>query len=624
MGYTCSEFLHDLLAIRKVLIVLLTPILLLPVPLSVETKEAQCAYVVIIMAIYWVSEALPIAVTALLPIILFPLVGMMSAKDVSSKYVTDTTMLFLGGLVIASAIEHWNIHKRIALRILLIVGSEPHWLMLGMMLPTWFLSMWISNTATTAMMIPIANAVLVQLRDVKEMEETTDQPELNGVDNKALELESVTVTEKHNGSVNNDTAQQELKTSTSEDGSSSMDDDKFGAEHLRMSKALSLAIAYSANVGGIGSLTGTGPNLVMKGQSDIVFQKYGAESPITFASWMQFGLPLSAICLVILWIWLQIYFLRCKSCFSCCHKQDKNTSRQVTEVLRKEYDALGPITFAQGAVLGHFLLLVILWISRDLGGVGGWGDLFPPKTVTDSTPSILISASLFLFPSEVPRLFRCGKDAHSISESKASTKEVKPLMSWKVVEKSIPWGIILLIGGGFALADGSQQSGLSSWLGDKLTVFSSFDPWVMNLILCYIVAAATEVTSNTAICTLMMPIMAELAIKLGVNPLYYMFPTAIATSFAFMLPVATPPNAVVFSYGYVKVIDMVTAGFLMNIVAVLVLIGATESWGESIFHFHTEPDFFKNSTLLLQNNTIMNATTSCICPNVTLPFNSTV
>ncbi|XP_060071030.1 solute carrier family 13 member 2-like [Ylistrum balloti] len=608
MDYTFREFLRDVLAIRKILIVIFTPIVLLAIPLSVQSKEADCAYVVIIMAVYWVSESLPIAVTALLPIILFPMVGMMSAKDVSAKFVNDTTMLFIGGLVIASAIERWNIHKRIALRILLIVGSEPHWLMLGMMLPTWFLSMWISNTATTAMMIPIANAVMVQLKDARELKEKTEHPELDGFDNKALELESITVTEKREENnlkeMDNSNAKSPNANSDDEDGSE--------AEHLRMCKALSLAIAYSANVGGIGSLTGTSPNLVMKGQSDIVFQKYGAESPVTFATWMQFGLPLSAVCLVILWVWLQIYFLR--SCFSCCHKQDKSTSRQVREVLQKEYAELGPITFAQAAVIVHFFLLVILWISRDLGGIGGWGDLFPEKTVTDSTPSILISVSLFLFPSEVPSIFRHGK-AEELST-------VTPLMSWRTVEKSIPWGVILLIGGGFALADGSQVSGLSAWVGDKLTVFSDFDPWVMNLILCYIVAAATEVTSNTAICTLMMPIMAELAIKLGVNPLYYMFPTAIATSFAFMLPVATPPNAVVFSYGYVKVIDMVTAGFLMNIVAVLVLIGATESWGESIFHFHAEPDFFKNSTLTVLNTTV-NSTLECLCPTTVLPITTT-
>ncbi|OWF50269.1 solute carrier family 13 member 2-like [Mizuhopecten yessoensis] len=619
MGYTFREFLRDILAIRNVLIVIITPIVLLPIPISIQSKESECAYVVIIMAVYWVTEALPIAVTALLPIILFPMVGMMSAKDVSSKFVNDTTMLFLGGLVIAAAIEHWNIHKRIALRIILIVGSEPHWLMLGMMLPTWFLSMWISNTATTAMMIPIANAVLVQLRDAKQTKDTTTFPEENGIDNKALELEEIAITEKQGEVTLKESDKLDAESPECDDVS---EDNKAEAEYLRMCKALSLAIAYSANVGGIGSLTGTGPNIVMKGQSDIVFQKYGAESPVTFATWMQFGLPLSAVCLVILWVWLQIYFMRCKSCFSCFSKQDKSTSRRVTEMLRKAYDELGPITFAQGAVMAHFLLLAILWISRDLGGVGGWGDLFPEKTVTDSTPSILISASLFLFPSEIPSIFRCGKsDDLSTGQNKASEK-VAPLLSWKVAEKNIPWGVIWLLGGGFALAEGSQVSGLSAWLGDKLAVFSSFEPWVMNLILCYIVAAATEVTSNTAICTLMMPIMAELALKLGVNPLYLMFPTAIATSFAFMLPVATPPNAVVFSYGYVKVIDMVTAGFFMNIVAVLVLVGATESWGESIFHFHTEPDFFKNSTLTLLNTTV-NSTFACLCPTTALPINTT-
>ncbi|KAJ8312066.1 hypothetical protein KUTeg_009439 [Tegillarca granosa] len=172
-----------------------------------------------------------------------------------------------------------------------------------------------------------------------------------------------------------------------------------------MAKGLSLSIAYSANVGGIGSLTGTAPNVVMKGFSDILYENRNATSPVSFATWMQFGLPLSAIMVVIVWIWLQIFFLRCRGCCSCCEDSNEgkeDVRKRVKTVIRQEYKNLGPLNFAQGAVIFHFVLLAILWVTRDLGGIGGWGDIFPPKTVTDSTPSILISVSLFIFPSVLP------------------------------------------------------------------------------------------------------------------------------------------------------------------------------------------------------------------------------
>ncbi|XP_065935433.1 solute carrier family 13 member 2 isoform X3 [Magallana gigas] len=520
------------------------------------------------MAVYWITEALPIAVTSLLPIILFPMVGLLSAKDVSNKYLNDTAMLFVGGLIVAAAIEYWNIHKRLALRVLMLVGSEPRWLMFGMMLPTWFLSMWISNTATTAMMIPIANAVLVQLKETKDIENSDA-------------AEDVELTEQNGVTIIRDE-----KTNTSR---KIRENEIENPEYLRMCKALSLGIAYAANCGGVASLTGTNPNVIMKGVADKVFQSRNATSPVTFASWIQFCLPISALIVAFIWLWLQFIFLRCRR-----STNSPEQAQRVKAVIRREYKNLGPVSFAQGAVIVHFVILAVLWITRDLGGAGGWGRIFPPKTVTDSTPSILVSISLFLFPAVLPWKF----------SDRYHGKSVPALLPWKAAEKMVPWGVVLLLGGGFALAHGSQVSGLSDWLGCELRVFKDFEPWVMNLVLCYIVAAATEVTSNTAICSLMMPIMSELAMTLGVNPLYFMFPTAIATSFAFMLPVATPPNAVIFSYGYVKVADMAMAGFIINIVAVLVLVLATETWGDAIFGFHTLPAAFKALNVTASNSTL--------------------
>lgn len=562
------NILNLVLSVRNLLIIVITPIILLPILLLVEGNEAKCAYCIIVMAIYWITEALPIAVTSLLPIILFPMVGLLSAKDVSNKYLNDTAMLFVGGLIVAAAIEYWNIHKRLALRVLMLVGSEPRWLMFGMMLPTWFLSMWISNTATTAMMIPIANAVLVQLKETKDIENTDA-------------AEDVELTEQNGVTIIRDE-----KTNTSK---KIRVEEIESPEFLRMCKALSLGIAYAANCGGVASLTGTNPNVIMKGVADKVFQSRNATSPVTFASWIQFCLPISALVVAFIWLWLQFLFLRCRS-----STNSPEQAQRVKAVIRREYKKLGPVSFAQGAVIAHFVILAVLWITRDLGGAGGWGRIFPPKTVTDSTPSILVSISLFLFPAVLPWKF----------SDRYHGKSVPALLPWKAAEKLVPWGVVLLLGGGFALAYGSQVSGLSDWLGCELSVFKDFEPWVMNLVLCFIVAAATEVTSNTAICSLMMPIMSELAMTLGVNPLYFMFPTAIATSFAFMLPVATPPNAVVFSYGYVKVADMAMAGFVINIVAVLILVLATETWGEAIFGFHTLPAAFKALNATAANSTL--------------------
>ncbi|VDI03675.1 solute carrier family 13 (sodium-dependent dicarboxylate transporter), member 2/3/5 [Mytilus galloprovincialis] len=508
------------------------------------------------MAIYWITEALPIAVTSLLPIILTPLVGLGSAKEVSSHYLSDTSMLFLGGLIIAVAIEHWNIHKRLALAILMYVGTETRWLMLGLMLPTWLLSMWISNTATTAMMIPITNAILVQL---KEANVPNEEIVTEVYDNDALKLEDIEVNGviKENGQPTSTDIEKTYKTSNYKAEPEDNMNQTESKEHLEICKMMSICIAHAANCGGLGSLTGTGPNVVFKGQSDIIFEKYGGESPVTFSSWFAFGLPISAIMLLLSWIWLQLYFLG-KGCLQFCSGNAESRSR-IKSLLRKEYASLGPI-----------------------------------ETVSNSTPAILLSCSLFIFPSRLQKFSEKGP--------------IPPLLTWKIVEKKLPWGVVILLGGGFALAFVSQEYGLSKWLGTQLAVLKPLDPWIVNMILCIIVAAATEVTSNVAMCTLLMPILAELSLQLEVNPLYFMFPAAIATSFAFMLPVATPPNAVVFAYGYLKVIDMVKVGFLMNILGIVVLVIGTETWGEAVFGFHKQPDIFKHG---LNNTDIVNNT--CIC-----------
>ncbi|XP_076472990.1 Na(+)/citrate cotransporter-like [Babylonia areolata] len=586
---------RQLLSMWYMAVIFLVPIVLLPLPLVVGTPEAKCAYVIFVMAVFWMTEAIPIPVTSLMPIFLLPMMGLLTARQTSSAYINDTSILFMGGLMVAIAIEKWNLHKRIALAVILVVGSEPRRLMLGMMCVTWVLSMWISNTATTAMMLPIAQAVLQHLsaaaRPSHPHQHSTPTLQHDPSTDDSVDEESP---DKHSGATVDSGQSGETQQSTAEGG---------GGERAKspLSKALSLAIAYSANVGGVACLTGTGPNLVLVGQAQIVFEKVGLSSPITFANWMVYGLPLSFLLLILVWIWLNVLYLR-PSCARGARQKTrsraKDANRKIRDVIRAEFRKLGPVTYAEGTILVCFAVLVALWITRDLGGAGGWGSIFPSRHVSDSTPAILIGVLMFVLPSRLPDIFFRMR-----RQGLKPRAAVTALLSWDAVHTKMPWSLFLLLGGGFALARAAQESGLSLWLGQKLAVFGALDPWLMLLIVCYIVTFVTEVTSNTAIATIMMPILAQLSVTLELNPLFFMFPAALTSSFAFMLPVATPPNAIVFAYGALRVIDMVMCGIMLNIVSVPVLLLATSTWGNAFFHFDVMPPQFSTNVTGLLNTT---------------------
>ncbi|XP_063058810.1 Na(+)/citrate cotransporter-like [Engraulis encrasicolus] len=559
-------------------ILFLTPIVFLPLPIVIGSKEAGCAYIIALMAVYWCTEVLPLAVTALLPVILLPLFGIMTSKDVCMQYLQDTNMLFVGGLLVAVAVEHWNLHKRIALRVLLLVGVRPALLMLGFMGVTAFLSMWISNTATTAMMVPIVQAVLEQLNQQgapqqgaeersTTLPETTDKPNEKEADGVVL----------MNGMSLED-SRDELQRPD--------EDEEDEKERMRMCKGLTLCVCYAASIGGTATLTGTGPNLVLSGQMSQLFPNNG--DVINFASWFGFAFPNMLLMLVFAWIWLQFVFLgfNFRKTWGCgTEKSEKEVAAY--NVIRSEHQRLGPMSFGEISVLVLFTLLVVLWFTREPGFIDGWAThLFNSQKefVTDATVAVFVATLLFVLPSQPPF---CGR-----SQIPQGSREPTPaLLTWKVAQSKMPWSIVLLLGGGFALAKGSEDSGLSGWLGEQMTPLQSIPPWAIAIILCLLIATFTECTSNVATATLFLPILASMCQSIRLNPLYVMIPCTLSASFAFMLPVATPPNAIVFSYGYLRVSDMARTGFVMNIIGILCITLAINSWGRAIFSLDTFPSW---------------------------------
>ncbi|XP_062261977.1 solute carrier family 13 member 2-like [Platichthys flesus] len=573
---------------RNYFIISITPLILLPLPLISPTSQARCGYAIILMALFWCTECMPLAVTALLPVVLFPMMGIMTAGEVSVEYLKDSNMLFIGGLLVAIAVEQSNLHKRIALRVLLVVGARPALLMMGFMIVSSFLSMWISNTATTAMMLPIAEAILQQLKAIEIQADERDFP-VAADDNHGFELETRSTKQEISSDKHPDTnTQQEDGVCKLEVSPESCQESRRQAmedRYLLLTKGMSLSVCYSASIGGTATLTGSTTNIILKGQVDKMFPENG--DVINFASWFAFSFPNMVLMLVFSWIWLQFMFLgfNLKQSFGCGMKSGRD--QEAREVMREEYLKLGRIRFAEVAVLVIFTTLVLLWFTREPGFIDGWATvLFNQEKafVSDGTIAILMSMLFFVIPSQLPRFGGYGYD-------KAGKMINSPpnLLSWQKVHERMPWNIILLLGGGFALAAGSERSGLSTLLGESLSPLEKIPPFAISLLLSLLVATFTECASNTATTTLFLPILGSMAIAIKIHPLYVMLPCTLAANLAFMLPVATPPNAVAFSFGGLRVIDMVKAGFMLNILGILTINLGINTWGYAMFDLGTIP-----------------------------------
>lgn len=423
------------------------------------------------VAIWWITEAVPIAVTALLPIVLFPLSGGLALTKTTAAYGHKFIFLFVGGFILAIAIEKWDLHKRIALTIIKIVGTNVSNIILGFMIATSFLSMWISNTATAVMILPIGMAIVAQLKN------------------------------------NSNTSEK---------------------ENLLFGKALMLAIAYSASIGGMATLIGTPPNLVFAG---IMKESYGIK--ISFFQWFKFGLPLSLLLLSICWVYLT------KISYKFEQKKFPGGKKEIFNQLKK----LGKISYEEKVILSVFVLTALAWICSSF-----LINKFLPA-IDDTIIAIIAAIILFVIP---------AKDRK------------KRLLDWKDTAK-LPWGILLLFGGGMALAIGFESSGLAVWIGSQLTLLENIPLIILLLILIVSVNFLTEITSNLATTAMLLPVLASLARAINIHPYLLLVSATVAASCAFMLPVATPPNAVVFGSGYLKINDMVKKGFWMNLISIIII-----------------------------------------------------
>ena len=484
---------------KNILGLILGPILFLVIMIFVDAEglsfEAKCILASTAwMAIWWVTECVPISVTALLPIVLFPLTGGMDLATTTAAYGHKLVFLFVGGFLIALAIEKWHLHKRLALNIIRVTGSNKSRVILGFMLATAFLSMWISNTATSIMILPVGLAIISQLKD----------------DPKTIENEN----------------------------------EFFG-------KSLMIAIAYSASIGGMATLIGTPPNMVLAG---VVEESYGIK--LNMFDWMKFGVPLSSFLLIICWLYLTKIAFKFKN-------EEFSAGR---DEIQRQIKKLGKFSNEEIKVLVVFTLTALGWIFR-----GSIETIFP--MIDDTIIAIFFAVSLFIIPTK-------------------NQKTNTTLLVWNDTVK-LPWGILILFGGGMAIASAFGKSGLALWIADLLENLNDVSLFLIILIVVTSINLLTEVTSNMATTAMLLPVLVTIALAIDVHPYFLLVAATLAASCAFMLPISTPPNAVVFGSGFLKIEDMFKKGVWMNLISIITI---------TLVVYYTLPYVFEMTAELLPIN----------------------
>jgi solute carrier family 13 (sodium-dependent dicarboxylate transporter), member 2/3/5 len=463
-------------------------IALLPLdPVTVPVPARLAAAVTGLMLAWWITEAIPIYATALVPLVLFPVLGILSPQDAAVSYADQTVFLFMGGFLIAAAMMRWNLHRRIALNVISRAGSGTRTLLLGFMIATAFISMWISNTATAMMMIPIA-----------------------------LALVSTLMPEALSGNNGEEGGRREFAT------------------------CLLLGVGYAATIGGMATLIGTPPNGILVAQLSSIFP---AAPGIDFFSWMIFAVPFMVLFLLIAWFWLS----------SVMYRHLPHEIPGSRDLIVRELDDLGPLTPGEKWTLLVFLSVAVAWICRTPKVIGPLAlpgiTTFIPG-VTDATIAIGGALVLFLLPVDA------GKGVFTLTWESA---------------RGIPWGVLILFGGGICLSAGIIASGLADLIAGSFILLKAYPLFVIILLITLFITFLNEVVSNTAMASIMVPLVAISSVSMGINPMMLMIPVALASSLGFMLPVGTPPNTIAYSTGYISTREMARAGFALNVIGCILI-----------------------------------------------------
>lgn len=470
-------------------------------PADLEMWPKLTAATAVLMAIWWMTEAIPIPATALLPLIIFPLLvpagesdGGVGVSDVGANYGNDIIFLFMGGFLLALAMQRWNLHRRIALLVLRGMGSNTNALTAGFMIATGFLSMWVSNTATAVMMLPIGISVLLLVKRI------TDGEDSDEVIDHGTEAEAST-------------------------------EDVAEVSQTNFGTGLMLAIAYAASIGSLGTIIGTPPNALLAAHMSAHH-----DMNLGFGRWMLVGIPVSIVLMIGAW------FILTKMMFQPEMKRIPGGA----DLIRKEWNKLGPMSVGELSVLIVFVIAAISWVAIPLISEYVFG--LEDPVISDAGIAMIIGVALFIIPGGANQGVR--------------------LLNWDTA-LNLPWGVLLLFGGGLALSAQFSDSGLSEWLGEQVEGLAGVSVWVLVALAAIGILVLTEMTSNTATAATFLPVASGIAMGTGVEPLLLTAPVALAATCAFMLPVATPPNAIAYGSGYVTIGQMVKGGGLINILAVI-------------------------------------------------------
>ncbi|XP_078043495.1 protein I'm not dead yet [Augochlora pura] len=532
----------------KIVFAVAWALILVPFVFIYTDPQVRCAYTILVMAAYWITECFPMAITSLIPLVLFPMLGVLSTAETCSCYMNDTIMVFIGGLILALAIEHSNLHLRIALGVMKLVGCSHAKLLAGVCAVTTFISMWVSNTAATAMMVPIIYAIL-------------------------NELEQAGLCRVFDTVVNPENPQQEPD-----------------LRPTNLTKAYLMAAAYCSTFGGTGTLVGTGTNLTFKGIFENTFPD--AEG-INFTQWMIANIPQMVINSLLTWLYLRIAFmgyLRPKSNDAQMATIGEEGEAVTNRVMQARYKELGGLTFHETGVAVLFGFCIILWLLRKPGFITGWSEAITTIDIRDSTPVILVSILMFFIPKDPSFIHSFSKDT-----TKRPHVPSDGLMTWKVIESKMPWSLMFLLGGGFAISKGSVASGLAKTIGSALVPLEALPPPVILILVSLFIGCLTEFTSNVGVANITLPVVAQMSVAMKIHPIYLMLPTTIMCSYSFRLPVGTPPNAIISTMGRISTKYLMMGGCGPAVYALIVQCICFLTWGNFIYGAYEFPEWAKES-----------------------------